>query len=695
MNIISNKQLLSAIDNIKVILQEDKTKPYDEFEKKKAEIDKEFLDFFGKKYFYTKNFPRPIYYITKRLKEGCKKVPEYANFDGTGSYSYFDIPGVGKTALYKDVIKMIGTKFEVYEEHYTDFTFSVYAKELDVVLTFTAMPKDDSYKILGVKVYFRKGSPINCYTFGNCNSISSMKSHIFHGPFGEAESISHAFKKMYGVDVVNIRTNEYVRIWKAFNEFMEFKGPKKTNGKKQKLVDELCSYKLPEIKSSVSIEKKARWNDLLTVTVVSKVKENVSVLRWAVYDVINKEYVDTLRIYCVKNEYVSCKRNECGEFINYPVSKLCLENFRSDYMLPMEKCDVEGTSFSYYYNIINEMPEQSKSIALLAFIRNPRLEQISKIGLSELVSHIVDKRNDSKIQESLKTLLLTQDDKKNVLQYLGLNSYQANKFGKLLEDTKDDYYHRDDKAIAILKRDIFLTDDLSSIDNDTFDIALNFVAKWEKGNVYTLRSITTLLHRTDEKMYRNFIVNSLPKFIDEKDKYKTSSNLRLFDDYLDMVKKLVAFGELKLTFDNMEHLEQMHNIAVDVYNTKQYQEYAEGFSKSVEKIAKYEYKPKDSEFVVIAPKTPMEVAQEGMELHHCVKSYIPKIVEGITNIMFIRKNDDLQKPFFTVEVSNDKTIEQVHGLSNRNADTEPGLTEFVESWAKKKKLGLKTINKIR
>ncbi len=690
MNINNNEELLSAISNIRARTE---GKTYDEVYKIRSEVDREFIDFFGKKYFYTKNFPRPVYYETKALKEGSRKVPEYANFNGIGSYSYFDIPGVGRTALYKDVVKMIGTKFAVYNGNYNNFTFSIYAKELDVVLTFTAQPEGSKYIIVGLKVYFRKGSPIKSYTFGECSGASFRKGPIFHGPFGEAESISHAFKKMYGVDIVNIRTNEYVRIWKSFNEFMEFKGPKKTNGKRQKLVDELCSYKLPEIK--FSIDNKRRWNDLFTVTVVNKVKENTSVLRWAVYDKINKEYVDTLRIYSVNNEYVSCKRNECGEFINYPVSKLCLENFRSDYMLPIEKCDVEGTSFLYYYNIINGMPEQSKSIALLAFIRNPRLEQMSKIGLSTLVSRIVNKRNDSKIKEALHQTLLTKEDKKNVLQYLGLNSYQVSKFGKLLDDTKDDYYNKNDNAIFILKTIIFLTDDLSSIDNDTFDIALNFVAHWEKGNTYILRSITTFLQKKDEKMYRNFIVNSLPKFIDEKDSYKTSGNLRLFDDYLDMVKRLDAFGELKLTFDNMAHLQQMHDIAVDVYNTKQYQEYAEGFSESVKKIAKYEYKPKDSKFVVVAPKTPMEVAKEGIELHHCVKSYIPRIVEGTTNIMFIRKNDDLDKPFFTVEVSNDKTIEQVHGLSNRNADTEPGLTEFVESWAKKKKLELKTIDKVR
>ena len=72
-----------------------------------------------------------------------------------------------------------------------------------------------------------------------------------------------------------------------------------------------------------------------------------------------------------------------------------------------------------------------------------------------------------------------------------------------------------------------------------------------------------------------------------------------------------------------------------------------------------------------------------------------KVADGQTNIMFIRKKDKIDDPFFTVEVSNTGTIEQVHGFANRNASTEPGLTEFVKKWAEKRKLKLTNFNKVR
>jgi hypothetical protein len=93
--------------------------------------------------------------------------------------------------------------------------------------------------------------------------------------------------------------------------------------------------------------------------------------------------------------------------------------------------------------------------------------------------------------------------------------------------------------------------------------------------------------------------------------------------------------------------------------------------------------------------TPTDLATEGNMLHHCVKSYVDRVANKTTNIMFIRKRDEKDIPFFTVEVGNSGTIEQVHGFANRNADTEPGMTNFVKKWAKAKKLKAQNFNKVR
>ena len=83
------------------------------------------------------------------------------------------------------------------------------------------------------------------------------------------------------------------------------------------------------------------------------------------------------------------------------------------------------------------------------------------------------------------------------------------------------------------------------------------------------------------------------------------------------------------------------------------------------------------------------------EILEKIKSYIDRVIDGVTNILFIRKQEDIDKPFFTVEISNKGDIEQVHGFGNRNASTEPGLEEFIKEWQDAIGLKSKNFNKIR
>ena len=160
-----------------------------------------------------------------------------------------------------------------------------------------------------------------------------------------------------------------------------------------------------------------------------------------------------------------------------------------------------------------------------------------------------------------------------------------------------------------------------------------------------------------------------------------------------MVKELGMTNVYRPQFKNTDDIQRMHDEVLEVYNTKKFAIENKKFAKRIETWKKFEYVGND--FSVIAPTKANDIAREGVKLHHCVKSYVGRVANGETNIVFIRKNIDLEKPFFTVEITNDNTIQQVHGLKNRNANTEKGLTEFVKKWAKDKKLKLSDINKVR
>lgn len=80
------------------------------------------------------------------------------------------------------------------------------------------------------------------------------------------------------------------------------------------------------------------------------------------------------------------------------------------------------------------------------------------------------------------------------------------------------------------------------------------------------------------------------------------------------------------------------------------------------------------------PKDVMEIISEGKELHHCVGGYAERHANGKLHIMFIRRADKPDVPFYTVEVDLLGEIVQVRGL--RNCPTTPEVQTFIEEYEK-------------
>ena len=81
----------------------------------------------------------------------------------------------------------------------------------------------------------------------------------------------------------------------------------------------------------------------------------------------------------------------------------------------------------------------------------------------------------------------------------------------------------------------------------------------------------------------------------------------------------------------------------------------------------------------------MDISKEGQSLHHCVGTYIDRVCNGETAILFIRSNDDLGKSFYTMEVKNNKLI-QCRGMNN--CDMTDEVKSFVSSFCKAKHISM-------
>ena len=93
----------------------------------------------------------------------------------------------------------------------------------------------------------------------------------------------------------------------------------------------------------------------------------------------------------------------------------------------------------------------------------------------------------------------------------------------------------------------------------------------------------------------------------------------------------------------------------------------------------------DKNYSIIVAKTSQDLIEEGINLHHCVGSYVNKVKNAECSIFFLRKTDDIDTSLITIEVVEDK-IYQVRGLCERRMDEDE--RKFLNKWCKTKGLTL-------
>lgn len=169
--------------------------------------------------------------------------------------------------------------------------------------------------------------------------------------------------------------------------------------------------------------------------------------------------------------------------------------------------------------------------------------------------------------------------------------------------------------------------------------------------------------------------------------YRRHRTLITYHDYYDMAEEL----GLDLTEPRVlmpKNLTAAHDAAVELRNTiaREEKERKEREADESYRSRRYDelkqlYSFSDEHYLVRPPENAAEIINEGKALRHCVGGYAARHLEGKTTILFIRRADAPDEPFFTVEMNIDKLwakIRQIHGLRNRAPDKE--LDGFVDDW---------------
>lgn len=93
----------------------------------------------------------------------------------------------------------------------------------------------------------------------------------------------------------------------------------------------------------------------------------------------------------------------------------------------------------------------------------------------------------------------------------------------------------------------------------------------------------------------------------------------------------------------------------------------------------------NDEFAIIPCRNSNELINEGNSLNHCVGSYSSRIINDESSILFLRKKEDISKPYITIEVKRNR-ITQLQGNSGRRNSFNKETENFIENWIKDKDL---------
>ena len=152
-------------------------------------------------------------------------------------------------------------------------------------------------------------------------------------------------------------------------------------------------------------------------------------------------------------------------------------------------------------------------------------------------------------------------------------------------------------------------------------------------------------------------------------------NIRDYGDYLQQCRQLEY--PLRDTAINMPHdFYAMHERLSMLIQTKANESLMREFRKNYTSRKRLEYE--SGSLILVQPESIDEIANEGKTLCHCVGGYAERHAKGITNIMFLRRKTEPDKPFYTVEVSEKGKILQCYGKCNCSASEE--IKDFIQRY---------------
>ena len=378
----------------------------------------------------------------------------------------------------------------------------------------------------------------------------------------------------------------------------------------------------------------------------------------------------------------------------------------------------------------NETITEANSINRIIYtLRCPAIEQFYKAGYKYIANYLMSAFAKSNIEHLFGFRKYSKSV--NIYELSGMNKHQLELVDKMFEEKKRNpnnptYIYRGfvpaPQCVIETVRFVAGVKNLSSITDKDSDFYFNMAKRMNNvhsnyhkflhfvgvnNSVYTYyrngikngwvymdkgRNIQPLTPEQDEKNRKNLL--KLMRLQEKTDKKGLNEDVfRIFSDAFNLFKQISNTNRPDIDLyacKDVNELHRYHNMLIEINITdkeERNKEEQERLNKLAAKLydqrkEKFEYA--DDNFSIVVPEEMNKITKEGVYLHHCVSGYISRVAEGRTNILFLRRNKEIDIPFFTVEVNNYNEVIQIHGLYNRWLGNEPDAVKFVINWIHEK-----------
>lgn len=200
----------------------------------------------------------------------------------------------------------------------------------------------------------------------------------------------------------------------------------------------------------------------------------------------------------------------------------------------------------------------------------------------------------------------------------------------------------------------------------------------------TLFDYLVMIDRTEALSFGDALTqyHDYLKMMREMERNKAISKMLELNPTLDVMQVgWVGFGRIE---KYPRYLRTRHDIVQKNYQVWSNSVDEKRFSLMVEHRYEYAW----GGYRIVTPKKSADIRNEGTSLHHCVASYVSRVMDGTTQIVFLRTDEN--ESLVTVEIRANAIV-QSRGYNNRSIDEKE--ERWLKTFAKAKNLNYKDVKR--